>query len=334
MKTKNVLALILALILAAGCMAVPAYAAGQEGSTPDNPVKMDYHDIDTSVYSGAWVSTGLGFDVYLPEDWVIVELTKEQKDAGLAFQAGENGGGANMSVTLTPTPAGYGYEQLGQELAASATTAMYADLNGLPAVIFENDNTKVTGYSMLTGDNGLITGVMSAPSDDQYDAYAPWLKNMLLSVSPSTPELNWETYEADAKEVDPDGAFVTLQEVGIKLWVSAILREMELTAEDKKDGCVAYFADAAEETGLAVYYYDDLTMDEYYKEIEGYSNCSGLEKGLVNGYKAFTYDNTEYDTTSVVISAGKDCMEFSFWPASDKNFSILATYMAASIQEA
>ena len=211
---------------------------------------------------------------------------------------------------------------------------MYADLNGLPAVIFENDNTKVTGYSMLTGDNGLITGVMSAASDDQYDAYAPWLKNMLLSVSPSTPELNWETYEADAKEVDPDGAFVTLQEIGVKLWVSAILREMELTDEDKKDGCVAYFADAAEKTGLAVYYYDDLTVDEYYKEIEGYSNCSGLEKGLVNGYKAFTYDNTEYDTTSVVISAGKDCMEFSFWPASDKNFSILATYMAASIQEA
>ena len=78
MKTKNVLALILALVLAAGCMAVPAYAAGQEGSTPDNPVKMDYHDIDTSVYNGVWVSTGLGFDVYLPEDWVIVELTKEQ----------------------------------------------------------------------------------------------------------------------------------------------------------------------------------------------------------------------------------------------------------------
>ena len=149
MKTKNVLALILALVLAAGCMAVPAYAAGQEGSTPDNPVKMDYHDIDTSVYNGVWVSTGLGFDVYLPEDWVIVELTKEQKDAGLAFQAGENGGGANMSVTLTPTPAGYGYEQLGQELAASATTAMYAALNGLPAVIFENDNTKETGYRMI-----------------------------------------------------------------------------------------------------------------------------------------------------------------------------------------
>ena len=333
MNKKSILAFLLVLALFAGCMTA-AYADGQEGSTPDNPVKLDYHDMDASVYDGVWVSTGLGFDVYLPADWELVEITKEQADAGLAFMAGEKGGGANMTVTLSGTPANYSIEQLGKELAASVTTAMYADLNGLDAVIFENDDTKVTGYCMLTVDNDLITGVMSAPSDDQYDAYTPWLKNMLMSVSPTLPELNWETVKADAAEIDPDGAFVTLKDIGVKLWVSSVLYQEELTKEDRDEGYAAYFEDAAQECGLAVVYFDDLTLDAYYKEIEDYENCDELEKGLVNGYNAFTYDDTEYDTTSVVISAGKDCIEFIFWPASNEGFNALAMYMAASIQEA
>lgn len=334
MNKKSVLAFLLVLALVAGCMSAAAYADGEEGSTPDNPVYLDYHDMDPSVYDGVWMSTGLGFDVYLPEDWVLVEITKEQADAGLVFMAGEEGGGANMSVTLTPTPAGYGMEQLGQELAASATTAMYANLNGLGAVVFENDDTKVTGYCMLTEDNDLITGVMSAPSDDQYDAYTPWLKNMLLSVSPTVPSLNWEDFKADAEKADPNGAFVTLKDLGVKLWVSSVLKQQELTQEDRDEGYAAYFEDASQTYGLAVIYYKDLTLDAYYEEVEGYSNCAELEKGLVNGYSAFTYDDTEYDTTSVAFSGGEDCVEFVFWPASDEDYNALAMLMAASIQEA
>ena len=331
MSKKSIFAFILVLTLLAGLMTTAAYA---DGETADAPIKMDYHNIDASVYDGAWVDTGLGFDVYLPVDWILVNIPAEQAAAGLAFQAGEEGGGANMTVTLTKTPDGYDLDRLAQELAATTTTAAYADLNGIPGVIFDNMDTMVSGFGMLTDNNGLITGVISAPSDDQYEAYKPFIKNMLLSVSPTMPTLNWKDVEDDAKEIDPDGAFVTIDELQTKLWVSSILQQQELTEEDVEDSCYAYFEDAAQEVGFAVFYYEDCTMDEYAEEIREYDNCTEPKMGAINGYKSFSYTNTEYDSMGVVLSSGKDCMEFVFWPESDENFSVLAALMCASIMDA
>lgn len=329
--SKKIFAFILVLAFVASLMTTAAFA---DGETADDPVKLDYRDIDTAVYDGAWVDTGLGFDVYLPSDWVLVDITEEQAAAGLAFQAGEEGGGANMTVTMMEAPEGYDLDQLAQELAASATTAAYADLNGIPGVIFDNLETMVSGFGMLTDDGMLITGVVSAPSDDQYEAYSPYIKNMILSVSPSVPELNWEDAEADAMKVDADGAFVTFDEINLRMWVPSVLQEQELTDEDIEEGCYGFFADEDGESGFTVYYYDDVTMEEYAEEIAAYENCSAPELTLINGYRALTYENTEYDTMSVILSAGKDCMELTFWPASDPFFSSLAVYMASSLMDA
>ena len=329
--SKKIIALILVLALAASLITTAAYA---EGETADAPVKLDYHDIDASVYEGAWVTTGLGFDVYLPVDWILVNITEEQAAAGLAFQAGEEGGGANMTVTKMEAPKDYSLDQLAKEMAAATTTALYADLNGIPGVIFDNLEAMVSGFSMLTDNGAVITGVVSAPSDDQYEAYSPYIKNMILSVSPSVPELNWADVEADAKKADANGEFVTFDEINLKMWVPSVLKEQELTDEDIADGCYGYFEGEDEESGLTVYYYDDLTIEEYAEEIAGYENCTAPEQTLINGYRTFTYKNTEYDTFNVVLAAGKDCMESTFWPASDADFYSLITYMSASIMDA
>ena len=273
--------------------------------------------------------------MYLPNDWILVDITAEQAAAGLAFQAGEEGGGANMTVTMMEAPKGYDLDQLAQELAATATTAAYADLNGIPGVIFDNMETMVSGFGILTDNGALITGVVSAPSDDQYDAYSPYIWNMLLSVSPTTVlELNWKDVEADAKKADANGTIVTFDEINLKMWVPSVLKEQELTDEDIADGCYGFYADEADEAGFTLYYYDDMTMDEYAEEIAEYDNCTAPKLALINGYKAFTYTNTEYDTFNAVLNAGKDCVEFSFWPASDENYSDLITYMASSFMDA
>lgn len=329
--SKKIFALILVLALAASLITTAAYA---EGETADAPVKLDYHDIDASVYEGAWVTTGLGFDVYLPVDWILVNITEEQAAAGLAFQAGEEGGGANMTVTKMEAPKDYSLDQLAKEMAAATTTALYADMNGIPGVIFDNLETMVSGFSMLTDSGAVITGVVSAPSDDQYEAYSPYIKNMILSVSPSVPELNWADVEADAQKADANGEFVTFDEIHLKMWVPSVLKEQELTDEDIADGCYGYFEGEDGESGLTVYYYDDLTFEEYAEEIAGYENCTAPEQTLINGYRTFTYKNTEYDTFNVVLAAGKDCMESTFWPASDADFYSLITYMSASIMDA
>ena len=181
------LAAVLAAMMVVSAISPAVYAEdATAGTTPDNPVEFSYEDIDETVYDGAWFETGLGFDVYLPEEWEEVDITDEMAEAGLMFMAGEPGGGANIAITAAEIPAdqadSYDIEQLGEELAGTVTTALYADLSGIPAVIFENEETKVTGFSTVVA-GYIVTGVISAPSDDEYEEYGPHIMNIITSVS-------------------------------------------------------------------------------------------------------------------------------------------------------
>ena len=158
-------------------------------NTPDNPVTFDYHDVDDTVFEGQWWDTGLGFDICVPADWVDADLTEEMAEAGVVHIYGEDGGGANCTIVCTEIPeeeaAAYDIERLGNELAPSATTLLYADLSGIPAVVFENDETCVSGSSMLSDDGYLIQGVITAPSDEEYEEYGPVFANITTSISPT-----------------------------------------------------------------------------------------------------------------------------------------------------
>ena len=100
------LAAVLAAMMVVSAISPAVYAEdATAGTTPDNPVEFSYEDIDETVYDGAWFETGLGFDVYLPEEWEEVDITDEMAEAGLMFMAGEPGGGANIAITAAEIPA-------------------------------------------------------------------------------------------------------------------------------------------------------------------------------------------------------------------------------------
>ena len=192
----------MATMLTAAAIAPCAYAEAETeavpGSTADFPIAFDYHDIDPDVYEGAWVSTGLGFDLYLPSDWVLTDISDEEAAAGLVFRAGEEGGGANVCVTCTAIPEEavdtYDLEALKAELDATVSEAFFLDLNGIPAVGFDSDETHLSGFSILPGDGTLIQGVVAPPSDEEYEAFTPYFQNIFMSVSP-TEEAETEAAE-------------------------------------------------------------------------------------------------------------------------------------------
>ena len=308
------------------------------GSTPDNPVVMDFDDIDTSVYEGEWRYTDLGFDVYLPADWVEAELTDEMEAAGVVHLYGEDGGGANIVFTRAEVPADYDYEQLGSELAASNTVAMYMDLSGILAVVFENEETKVSGFCTLTDDNYLITGVISAPTDDQYEEYSPYFQNIITSISPSEeeyPELNWEDYEEDVEELEAGMDFASLDDVAMKIWIPSILSEVELDEEDIDDGVIAQYAEDGGDAQLAVLYLEgdeDLTLEDL-EETLTENDVTDIEHFVVNGMEALDYVDEEADALYVIFLTDEgDIVEFVFYPASDEGFYSIAQFMTASIQ--
>ena len=200
---KKRIAIVTAAMMALTAFAAPAAFAEETEAglvnTSDTPVVFDYHEIDETVYEGQWWDTGLGFDMYLPADWVDADLTEEMTQAGVVHIYGEEGGGANCTIVRTEIPEEavdtYNIDQLGAELAASNTTTLFADLSGIPAVVFENDETFISGFAMLTGDGYLINGVITAPSDDQYEEYGPVFGNITMSISPTQTEAETEAAE-------------------------------------------------------------------------------------------------------------------------------------------
>jgi hypothetical protein len=78
---KKRIAVILAALMMTAAVAPAVHAEETPGSTPENAIEMSYKDIDESVYEGAWVETGIGFDLYLPVDWVLHEVTEEEAEA-------------------------------------------------------------------------------------------------------------------------------------------------------------------------------------------------------------------------------------------------------------
>ena len=199
---KKRIAVLTAAVMISAALAAPAVYADETEvtNTSDNPIEFSYEDVDDSIFEGQWWDTGLGFDICLPKDWIDNELTEEMLAAGLVHIYGEEGGGANCTITYTALPEEvadtYDIDQLGAELAESNTAALFADLSGIPAVIFENDETCISGFAMLDGNGNLIQGVISAPSDDQYEEYGPVFMNITTSISPTvTDEASTETEE-------------------------------------------------------------------------------------------------------------------------------------------
>lgn len=198
---KKRLAMITAAMMAVAALSAPAVFAGEteaaSGSTSEDPVEFSYMDVDDSIFDCQWWDTGLGFDICVPADWVDADLTQEMVDAGVIHIYGEDGGGANCTITCTELPAEvadtYDIDQLGADLAATCTSAMFADLSGIPAVVYENDEAHVSGFGFLSDDGYLIQGVISAPSDDEYEEYGPSILNIITSISPSMEQPSTET---------------------------------------------------------------------------------------------------------------------------------------------
>ena len=89
----------LAVIMLAGMMMslspVGVMAAETETATESSAadIVLNYKDMDPNAYEGTWVSTGLGFDLYLPSDWDVLEVSDENAKQGIVYQAADSAKG-------------------------------------------------------------------------------------------------------------------------------------------------------------------------------------------------------------------------------------------------
>lgn len=196
---KSIFAVAMAAALAAAPMTAFAEEETEAASEADELV-LDYNRIDESVYEGTWISTGLGFDLYLPSDWNVIDpaTVEGAEDEGLVFMAQEpedsNGDGVLWTVDVTVSDPGQftDIDDLYTQASAEETweNVIYVDANGIPAIGFDIPDKKVSGLGFVT-DKGAFATFQFVPNDD--DDFNAYLANMLNSVSPTEEDAETTT---------------------------------------------------------------------------------------------------------------------------------------------
>ncbi len=149
-------------------------------------------------------------------------------------------------------------------------------------------------------------------------------------------ELNWADVAGveEAKELIDSGEFVVFDEIACKFWVPSVLEAQELTDEDTEEGYIGYFTTEEEDAVASVMLVDvdGMTLEEYKAELEGMDDVSGVADAVINGMECVGYDVEDDDVTCVAFATESgSILEFTFYPASDEDFSSVAAVMMASI---
>ncbi len=183
---------IVALALAAAMMVTPAAAFADETEAASGQTySFTYDDIDESVYDGTWLSFVQGFDMYLPSDWNVIDVTTIDgaEDAGITFmaqapEANADGVAWTVAVATIPDVTVDSVEQIQDELSkdSTMTNLEQADVNGIGMVSFSIEKNNVEGVA-FADDQGTLYTVQFSPINDA--DFVPYETNMLVSISPS-----------------------------------------------------------------------------------------------------------------------------------------------------
>lgn len=153
-------------------------AATEASSEAIPEVTMDMMDAD--LYEGTWVSFAGGFDLYLPTDWDVLEVSEEDQESGVMFQAKDpSDSGLNMIVTANDIGTDYDLAKIKTELEESGKTNVELGIvNSIPAVSYETDTTY--GVAILD-DAGIMYNIQVGPKDvENAEAY---VSNIVCSLS-------------------------------------------------------------------------------------------------------------------------------------------------------
>lgn len=149
-------------------------------------------------------------------------------------------------------------------------------------------------------------------------------------------EINWSDVAEAVEKSGIEGAFCDISDIGLMMWIPAVMNDMELTEEDMADGMVAFLA-TDDGDGIVVVNYMDLegaTLDEGYEGLLEDPSYTDVDMGVINGLKALSYTVPESNMLGISFEDEDGYMaQFLFYPISDEGFAQVASIMAASIQE-
>lgn len=158
---------------------------------------------------------------------------------------------------------------------------------------------------------------------------------LMLGTTALAGEITWGAVEEAASQIE--GEFHTFDEIAVKIWIPAVLKEAELADEYKEAGYIGYFVTEDQTAAVAVMYVnaEGLSLEEYkaYLVNEAGVDEKTIEPGTVNGLDCLSYEYNGSGVLAFTTQMGY-ILEVSGSPLTDENFTQTLSIIMASIQAA
>ena len=185
---KNLMTLVLTVTVAAGLSTFAFAEAATEGAD-DEVLEVTMDMMDPDLYDGTWVPFEAGFDLYLPTDWNVLEVSEENSANGIFFMVSpqENADEAEaiLSVQMNDLTGAELSDIAAGYVESGFTDVGYANVNGIDCVLYDDEADGLQGFSFL-GESGTLYTVLMSPAESE--EYAPIWNNVLFSLSASEAE--------------------------------------------------------------------------------------------------------------------------------------------------
>ena len=193
---KKVMAMLCTAAMVTGFSA-PVWAeadAAEDTETADDEItELTMDMLDEAAYEGTWLSFEPGFDLYVPSNWDVLEISDEDAADGVMFQAQDPDSeeGVNLVVTATDVGTEYDLDSMAQELIdAEYIDVEKVSINGIYGVSFETDSTY--GIAFLD-DQGIMYNVQIGPKAEEIQ---PTAETLFISLTKT------EENEANADDTE------------------------------------------------------------------------------------------------------------------------------------
>ena len=187
---KKIMAMLCTAAMVTGFSA-PVWAeadAAEDTETADDEItELTMDMLDEAAYEGTWLSFEPGFDLYVPSNWDVLEISDEDAADGVMFQAQDPDSEEGVNMVVTATDVGTEYEDVEKVC-----------INGLYAVSFETESTY--GIAFLEDAEGMMYNVQIGPKSDDIQPIAETLFVSLIKTDDNVENAEAETDAAADEE--------------------------------------------------------------------------------------------------------------------------------------
>lgn len=170
MKKSLSILLLLTLCLSA------SFALAQ---TAETQIPELVFDETTAAYQGAWIPFKNGFQLYLPTDWNVLEVSEEDANQGVMAVFASPDSTAKLAVTYGDITEADNAAMVASLQAAGMKEVSEVIINGITVVCYTAADDSSTGVAMPTGQGGAFVFTFAPASE----AFMPIVQTMFSSLS-------------------------------------------------------------------------------------------------------------------------------------------------------